>query len=319
MAVYFITGKLGAGKTLAAVGRARDYLRQGRPVATNIDLDLVRLMGPNSKATVTRLPDKPRVEDFVSLGQGGDPKQEGSMGMVLLDECATWLNPRTWNDPERPAFIDWLVQARKYGWDVFFIVQSIEAVDKQIRELVGEHFVICKRLDRLALPLVGGLFKALGLKQQLPRIHIGVVWYGKPGPQGFIVDRWVYRGASLFGAYPTEQPFVMDGFYDETGEFVDMRARYTLLSAYHLRGRYLGETTPGAQLGAQLAVALLYVCWYGERCIAQLAGRGREATPVATVREIATAIRNRAWHKTRATRGASSSIEWREGPDLGPA
>ena len=37
MAVYFITGKLGSGKSIAAVGKIRDYLNEGRAVATNLD------------------------------------------------------------------------------------------------------------------------------------------------------------------------------------------------------------------------------------------------------------------------------------------
>ncbi|EBN6690252.1 zonular occludens toxin, partial [Salmonella enterica] len=34
MPVYFVTGKLGSGKTLVAVGKIRDYLVAGRRVAT---------------------------------------------------------------------------------------------------------------------------------------------------------------------------------------------------------------------------------------------------------------------------------------------
>jgi len=44
MAVYFLTGKLGSGKTLCAVGKIRDYLEEGRAVATNLDLNLDELL-----------------------------------------------------------------------------------------------------------------------------------------------------------------------------------------------------------------------------------------------------------------------------------
>ncbi|MFK4136821.1 zonular occludens toxin domain-containing protein, partial [Pseudomonas luteola] len=37
MAVYFVTGKLGSGKSLVAVGKIRDYMIAGRRVATNLD------------------------------------------------------------------------------------------------------------------------------------------------------------------------------------------------------------------------------------------------------------------------------------------
>ena len=45
MAVYVVTGKLGAGKTLVAVGKIKDKLNQGCKVATNLDLNLDKLIG----------------------------------------------------------------------------------------------------------------------------------------------------------------------------------------------------------------------------------------------------------------------------------
>ncbi len=44
MAVNFLTGKLGSGKTLCVVGKIRDYLKQGRRVATNLDLNLTAML-----------------------------------------------------------------------------------------------------------------------------------------------------------------------------------------------------------------------------------------------------------------------------------
>lgn len=45
MAVYFLVGFLGAGKSLSAVARIYQYLFAGRPVATNLDLKLPKLVG----------------------------------------------------------------------------------------------------------------------------------------------------------------------------------------------------------------------------------------------------------------------------------
>jgi len=38
MSVYFVTGKLGNGKTLVTVGRIRDAIRAGCKIATNLDI-----------------------------------------------------------------------------------------------------------------------------------------------------------------------------------------------------------------------------------------------------------------------------------------
>src|SRR5690606_41824258 len=52
------------------------------------------------------------------------------------------------SDKGRTAVIDWCLHARKLGWDIIFIVQNISIVDKQARLALGEHLVICRRLDR---------------------------------------------------------------------------------------------------------------------------------------------------------------------------
>ncbi|KFC51102.1 zonular occludens toxin, partial [Halomonas sp. SUBG004] len=51
MAVYVVTGKLGAGKTLVAVGKIKDKLNHGCKVATNLDLNLDKLIGEKAKQT----------------------------------------------------------------------------------------------------------------------------------------------------------------------------------------------------------------------------------------------------------------------------
>jgi len=43
MAVYVVTGKLGAGKTLVAVGKIQDKIVSGCRVATNLDLRIHNL------------------------------------------------------------------------------------------------------------------------------------------------------------------------------------------------------------------------------------------------------------------------------------
>ena len=87
MAVYFVTGKLGAGKSLMAVARIKDYLERGRTVATNLDLYLEHLISKKSKTcTVLRLPDQPSVEDFELMGIANDTPDESKNGLLVLDE-----------------------------------------------------------------------------------------------------------------------------------------------------------------------------------------------------------------------------------------
>lgn len=240
MAVYFVTGKLGAGKSLAAVDKIRDRLAQGRRVATNLDLYLDGMF-TECRTSATRLPDKPRAEDMFSLGQGyesDDPRDydESKFGLIVLDECGTWLNSREWNDKERRKLIDWFLHARKYRWDIIFLIQDIESCDAQIVRSLCEHLVVCRRMDR---------FKVMKLFK-LPRFHIANVYYGRTTEVA--IDRWTYRGTDLFDAYDTRQVFRDEVLLTDAGP-VDMRAPYTMLSAWHLKGRYQqNQQTDSVQL-----------------------------------------------------------------------
>lgn len=219
MAIYLVSGKLGSGKTLASVGRIRDCLRSGRRVATNLDLHLDKMLPARNKtARCVRLPDKPTVADLEALGCGNTEMDETKNGIIVLDELGSWLNSRTFNEKGRMPVIDWLLHSRKHGWDVFFICQHIEQIDKQIRTALVEYLVVCRRLDRLKIPGVGKLIKALSsgyLSGNMPKVHVATVRYGTD-QNAIVADRWIYQAKDLYPAYNTRQVFsdlYADGVY----------------------------------------------------------------------------------------------------------
>jgi hypothetical protein len=202
MPVYFVTGKLGTGKSLAALSKIRDYLNRGNPVCTNIDVYLDKLIDTDNKsARLTRIPDKPSADDLNAVGAAyqGD-YDESKFGLMVFDELGSWLNSRKWNDKGRLAFIDWCIHARKLRWDILFLVQSIDMVDSQVREALCEYLVVCRRMDRLKAG-VGPL------KFQLPKLHRATVYYGDSAQPKFKEDVWWYRGHELYSAYDTAQSF----------------------------------------------------------------------------------------------------------------
>ncbi len=247
MTVYVITGKLGAGKTLAAVGRLRDYMRKGKRVACNFDLYPEKILPARSRITYTRLPAHVRREDLDLLGPGCDLStyDEDANGLLVLDEAAAWINSRAWNDKSRQPVLDWFIHARKLGWDVMLVVQDISVVDKQLRDTLCEHLVVCRRLDRLAIPVISPLIRTLfSVNPRLPRIHRAKVHYGDSEEKP-CVDVWHYRGGDIQPGYDTRQVF-HDGRELIGGERLDMRCVYTGLSAWHLHGRYKVPWRPPA-------------------------------------------------------------------------
>lgn len=209
MAFYFVTGKLGNGKSLIAVHRMMLKLKAGLPVATNIDLNLESMFGKMAKTPrLIRVPDKPTVSDLHAIGCGNDTYDESKNGLLVLDECGTWFNARNWQDKSRAEVNNWFLHARKLGWDVILIVQDISIVDNQARDALSEFTAFCKRLDNLRVPLVGGLFKTLtGYNLRLPKMHTARVVYGSAVTDP-LSDRWIYRGTDLYTAYDTKQIFL---------------------------------------------------------------------------------------------------------------
>lgn len=242
MTVWLFTGKLGAGKTLAAVDRIRKHLGQGLRVATNLDLNLDVLCGKQSKQTVLRLPDRPTAEHLHGMGLGCSSYDESKFGLLVLDECAAFLNAREWGDKSRHQLIEWFVHARKYRWNIIFIAQDVNMIDKQIRTALIEHLVTCRRLDKLAIPLVTPLGKLFGLNLRPPKLHLAIERYGT-SPHAFISDRWMYSGRDLYAAYSTSQRLGTGQEIQPDGKLIFMDAPRTLISGWHLAGRYASPRT----------------------------------------------------------------------------
>lgn len=236
MPVHVVTGKLGAGKTLVSVSRIQKYLNENRKVATNLDLKLENLINPYAKKTcVYRLPDIPTVESFKAIGQGYEGKLQGDHknGLVVLDECALWLNSRSWNDKERKKLIDYFVHLRKLRWDLLILIQDENALDKQFRDLYGEHTVFCSRTDRLSIPVIGWLYSTfIGDKMPLPKVHLGSVYYNSGTGMPSHVQTWMYKGTGLYDAYDTEQAFNTPDSPDGV---------YSYLPPYTIKGRYVSK------------------------------------------------------------------------------
>ncbi|MFZ5265960.1 zonular occludens toxin domain-containing protein [Enterobacter roggenkampii] len=231
MAVYVVTGKLGAGKTLVAVGKIQDKIVSGCKVATNLDLRIHKLprVGIFAKSPdVIRIPDKPSLEDLLAIGRGNNSYDENKNGLLVLDECGTWFNSRSWADKERQSVINWFLHARKLGWDIIFLIQDLSIMDKQARVALAEHVVYCRRLDKITIPFIGSVYSVItGSKLPLPKVHVGIVKYGD-SPQSMTVERWTYTGRDLYAAYDTKQAF--SDAYEHSS--------FSYLTPYLSHGRY---------------------------------------------------------------------------------
>lgn len=224
-----LTGKRGEGKTLAAVGRIQQYLKNGRTVATNLDLNLEFMLHcTNKTAKVIRVPNHPSIHDLEALPLGNDTTDEEKNGILVLDEVATFLNARTWQKGDRQDVVSWLLHSRKYGWDLLMISQHQNLIDKQLRDSLFEFLGVTKRLDKIAVPFIGPIVKLLfSYNLRFPKVHIVTVKYGfeQGAPKA---DRWIYQAKGLYQAYDTRQIIHPD----------NSPAMYSVLPPWYTVGRY---------------------------------------------------------------------------------
>lgn len=210
MPIYSVEGKLGTGKTKFAVWRAQQALIRGCRVASNVDLKPWVLV-PSKNVSYVRIPDKPSAFDLDAIGHGNpDSYDEDRNGVLILDELATWLNSRSFQDKSRALLLDWLIHARKKGWDVYLIVQDAGMIDKQVREALIEYQCKCMRMDKVRIPFIGGVLSAFHNRLgYLPRFHMVAARVGQ-GQNAIVAERWAFRGNDLHPAYDTRQVFTAD-------------------------------------------------------------------------------------------------------------
>lgn len=239
-----LTGKRGAGKSLIAVSRIREKMYSGCMVATNLNLFVEHLVGPRNKIRPFRLPDWPIAADLdrLPLGNPGlyyegevvkmrPDFDESKNGLLVLDELATFLNSRTWNQADRQAVINWLLQSRKFGWDLFFLAQHARLVDAQVRDSIFDLVGITRRLDKIQMPFFGRIASLMGFKLKMPKMHIAALRYGLHQDSPIAERIWI-RGKDLHAAYDTTQKI-------DPAVGVKPGQGFQYLSAWDLRGRHM--------------------------------------------------------------------------------
>lgn len=234
---WIIQGVRGEGKSLAAVGKIKEYMLKGRPVATNLDLFLDGFLPEDNSTIAYRLPDHPRLEDLEILPPAYDPKYkaEDMNGLLVLDELGTWLNARSWNEKTRLKIMNWLFLSRKNHWDIILLAQDHEMIDAQLRNTLCDYLVQASRMDRQKIPYLSGILKNLGFSGKMPQIHKYAVYYGMTTnvqPE----EIWSFTGKDLYNGYNTNQLF-KDGTEALCGTLVDMRATYSYIPANYLTKR----------------------------------------------------------------------------------
>ncbi|EEE9943732.1 zonular occludens toxin family protein [Salmonella enterica subsp. enterica serovar Uzaramo] len=250
MAVYFVTGKIRAGKGLFCSYIATQYYRAGLRVAANYLMDTERL-GPNCNNPVTVLPAIPSPEHLHSLGRGCPEGEMERFGLLLLDEGGTWLNK-----PEKGLqvdYLDWFIHSGKRGWDVYIQVQDKGLINKDIFDATGEHLVEVERKDRIRFPVISDILEMVApnkygvtgtSKGILPHLVSARIYIGNTSYKSRPNERIYFLGSKFYGIHPSNLIFQKDVLvrdvpvsreYPDGLKITDMRAIYSALPGSVMR------------------------------------------------------------------------------------
>jgi hypothetical protein len=152
MALYCVTGPMGAGKTVYAVKKCRDGLEEGKFVITNFKLtpgwetivarkNLFRRLIPGrwKKLAETWERRTYMVTDLAELKRIRLAGSGEGRGVVVIDEGHVFMNARAWKEDGRGDLVEWVSATRKLGLDIFIITQDLQSLDRQVRDRLTYH------------------------------------------------------------------------------------------------------------------------------------------------------------------------------------
>ncbi|MCO6539416.1 MAG: hypothetical protein J6569_04685 [Gilliamella sp.] len=221
MAIYIVTGALGAGKGLFCDMIATQAYRAGRRVASNYPINTY-LMDKNSQKSITVIPPKFTYDDLMALGRGCDENDLSQLGVLILDELAISLNSRNFKDNGRQKLLEYFIQSRKYGWDIYMQAQDAFMIDKQVVDAMTEFTVKLSRLDSLRVPFLSSFLELISpktfgrtakRKSILPHIVKYQIFHNSGGKP---IEKGSFRAKDFFGLHDTN--FIFEN--DETNDHI---------------------------------------------------------------------------------------------------
>lgn len=152
--IYFYSGRPGSGKSLHCAKMIDQYHRRGRNVICNFEVnqdfwkkkkckknDML-----NDYALVKEVSNTELTVDFL-MDFADKYHKRNSRGQIIekqtlliIDECQTMFNSRSWNQKGRSAWVIFFTQHRKFGYTVILVSQHKDLIDKQIRHIFQHDY-----------------------------------------------------------------------------------------------------------------------------------------------------------------------------------
>lgn len=150
--ISIYSGTVGSSKSYHATALGLEWLNRGKHIVANFPILPPRNM--RTKAQKERWEKKSKrwhfmeaitIQTLIALSIENGWFGKESQCICIIDEAGILFNSRDWQTEAktRTAWIKFLSQSRKFGFDLVFVAQSDKMIDKQIRGLVEydvKHF-----------------------------------------------------------------------------------------------------------------------------------------------------------------------------------
>lgn len=152
--IYFYSGLPGSGKSLHCAKMIDVYHKKGKHVITNFEVNhdfwkkkrckKNKCTGQageirditNSELTIEYLMDF--ADKYHARNEKGQIIEKQTL--LIIDECQTMFNSRSWNQKGRAEWIIFFTQHRKFGFTIILVSQNKNLIDKQIRSILEFDF-----------------------------------------------------------------------------------------------------------------------------------------------------------------------------------
>ena len=167
--IELYSGTPGSGKSLYCAYEIIRLLNKGRNVIANFPIDMDYFKNKKGKSSVLLRKfiyannQELTVQFLKQYAKCWHAPFKEHQTTIIIDECASIFNSRSWDAKDRMEWIYFFQQHRKLGYDVILISQNDRLIDRQIRAFIEteyKHRALknYKTFGLLLSTITGGLF-----------------------------------------------------------------------------------------------------------------------------------------------------------------
>lgn len=169
--IQLMTGTPGSGKSLDVARLLIIKARAGFRIIANFPIKPTRKQIKKGRQPEYWTNEEITPDNLLDYARQHHKYGKEGQTMIVIDECQLVFNCRDFRDSNRPKWIEFFSQHRKYGFDIILVTQHDRLLDRQVRAFV-EYNVIHRKINN---------FGVIGFILTLLRVKAFVavtMWYG---------------------------------------------------------------------------------------------------------------------------------------------